>query len=221
MTGDEIVVVAKDASGDEWHSQAWTIHTVAQTYDALDGIVDGIAVAVADVPTNAELATALAGADDAVLAAIAALASTSTVTVISTVAGADATVYQYATWQAIFTLSGSPGLTDYENVIFAVKGSASTPDAQAILYVDSATGLLYIGGGAASGPTAGSLTISSDTVFVVDISAAEVASKIASTYAGTYTWSLKGIETGTTPDEAVFISGGSWRIEPGVIRAVA
>jgi hypothetical protein len=128
MNGDEIMVRAIDASGDEWHSQAWAIHTAAQTFDTTDGVADTIladtaelqtddvpgliaalndlsaadvnaevdtalsdydaptkaeldsavsplatAVAVADLPTNAELAVALAGADDATLAAIAAL----------------------------------------------------------------------------------------------------------------------------------------------------
>lgn len=39
--------------------------------DTVDTVVDSILVAVGDVPTNAELATALASADDAVLAAVA------------------------------------------------------------------------------------------------------------------------------------------------------
>ena len=155
MNGDEIMVTAIDASGDEWHSAAWVIHTVGQTLDTMDANIDSIladtgtdgvvlandaitaakfdettafplksadtgatAVArtgadsdtletlsdeiaaiptttlsaadvrtavglasanldtqLADLPTNGELATALAGADDAVLAAIPSAAS--------------------------------------------------------------------------------------------------------------------------------------------------
>lgn len=49
MNGDEIFVKAVDASGDEWHSQAWCIHTVAQTLDTVDSNVDSI---LADTGTD-------------------------------------------------------------------------------------------------------------------------------------------------------------------------
>lgn len=149
-----------------------------------------------------------------------ALAGTSTVTVVSTVAGATATVYQYSTWEAAFTLSGSPGLTAYENLIFAVKRYASDTDAQSVLYVNSATGLIYIGQAAATGASSGSLTANSATAFTVYVDTAEVASKIANSFAGSFTWSLKGVETGTTPDEAIVIAAGTWRIEPGIVRSI-
>lgn len=110
MNGDEIMVTAIDASGAEWHSAAFVIHTAAQTFDAMEALIDdlesrltatragyldnlsgGAAALEAtaqsiltdtgttldallqDIPTTAELATALASADDAVLAALAAL----------------------------------------------------------------------------------------------------------------------------------------------------
>ncbi len=99
MNGDEIMVTAIDAAGDEWHSAAWVIHTAAQTFDTMDTNIDGILAdtnelqgdwanggrldvildarasqtSVDDLPTNSELATALTAADDATLAAIAAL----------------------------------------------------------------------------------------------------------------------------------------------------
>ena len=81
MNGDEIMITAIDAAGDEWHSAAWVIHTVGQTFDTVDGNIDSILTdtgttldaLLQDIPTTAELATALASADDAVLAAIAAL----------------------------------------------------------------------------------------------------------------------------------------------------
>lgn len=49
MNGDEIVVTAIDASGDEWHSFAVTIHTVGQTFDAVDANIDSI---LADTGTD-------------------------------------------------------------------------------------------------------------------------------------------------------------------------
>jgi len=158
--------------------------------------------------------------EDLINDAVAGLSSTPSVTVISTVAGATATVYQYATWEAAFTLSGSPGLTGYENLIFAVKRYASDTDAQSVLYVNSATGLIYIGQAAATGASYGSLTADSATQFTVYVDVAEVASKIAANFGGSHTWTLKGIETGTTPDEAIVIATGTWRIEPGYVRSL-
>lgn len=99
MNGDEIMVTAIDAAGAEWHSAAWVIHTAAQTFDTMDTNIDAALAdtnelqtdwanggrldvildarssqtSVDDLPTNSELATALAAADDAVLAAISVL----------------------------------------------------------------------------------------------------------------------------------------------------
>lgn len=90
MNGDEIMVTAIDASGAEWHSAAWVIHTAAQTFDTMDTNIDSILTdtnelqgdwanggrldvildarasqsSVDDVPTNAEFnARTLAAAD--------------------------------------------------------------------------------------------------------------------------------------------------------------
>jgi hypothetical protein len=250
MDGDEITVRAIDASGDEWHSQAWTIMTAAQTFDALDGIVDTIlldtgelqgdwadggrldlildAAGSAGDPWSTELPGAygagtageiIGGFSEDLASAIAALGK-STVTVINTVDGGDAAVYQYATWNATFTLSGSPALEDYENVIFCVKDNPNQADADALLYVDTATGLKYIGGQEASAAGKGVLTINSATAFNVYVDVAEVAEKLAGTYSGAAPWELKGIETGTTPDEAVPIATGTWRIVKANIRAI-
>jgi hypothetical protein len=166
----------------------------------------------------------VAGVEDAVEAAIAGLSSVPSVTVISTVAGATATVYQYDTWDATFTLSGTPGLTDYENVIFSVKRNSGKLDAESILYVDSVAvtgGLKYIGEAAASALDKGSLTINSATQFTVYVDREEVRDKIAAGFAGTHTWTLKGIETGSTPDEAITIATGTWTILPGWVRSIA
>lgn len=111
MNGDEIMVTAIDAAGDEWHSAAWVIHTAAQTLDTMDANIDSALAdtnelqndwaddgrldlildarssqtSVDDLPTNAELATALGTADDATLAAIAALTIPSAATVADAV----------------------------------------------------------------------------------------------------------------------------------------
>jgi hypothetical protein len=163
----------------------------------------------------------IAGVEDAVEAAIAGLSSVPSVTVISTVAGATATVYQYDTWDATFTLSGTPGLTAYENVIFSVKANAGKTDAQSILYVDTTTGLVYIGEAAATAANKGSLTIGSATAFTVLIDREEVRDKIADGFAARHTWTLKGVETGTTPDQAITIATGTWTILPGWVRSIA
>lgn len=49
MNGDEIMVTAIDAAGDEWHSAAWVIHTVGQTLDAMDANIDSV---LADTGTD-------------------------------------------------------------------------------------------------------------------------------------------------------------------------
>lgn len=49
MNGDEIMVTAIDASGAEWHSAAWVIHTAAQTFDTMDTNIDSI---LADTGTD-------------------------------------------------------------------------------------------------------------------------------------------------------------------------
>lgn len=75
MDADRVTVRFHDAAGDQWQDALVTIYTAGQTLDTTDTAVDGKAsqTSVDDLPTNSELATALAGSDDAVLAAIAAL----------------------------------------------------------------------------------------------------------------------------------------------------
>ncbi len=66
MNADNITIQFSDQVGDEWSDVMVGIQTTAST-------IDEVATAVADLPTNSELATALGTADDAVLASIAAL----------------------------------------------------------------------------------------------------------------------------------------------------
>ncbi len=194
---------------------AWTGSTAAAVADAVWD--EAIAGHVSAGSTGAALNSI--DADEIVDALEAALAAVSSVTVVATVAGATATVYQYATWEAQFSLSGTPGLTAYD-LIFAVKRYPSDLDAESVLYVNSATGLIYIGQAAATGASYGSLTADSATEFTVYVDAAEVVAKIASNFGGAHTWTLKGIETDTTPDEAIVIATGTWRIEPGYVRSL-
>ena len=49
MNGDEIMITAIDAAGDEWHSAAWVIHTAAQTFDTMDTNIDSV---LADTGTD-------------------------------------------------------------------------------------------------------------------------------------------------------------------------
>jgi hypothetical protein len=193
----DLLLDAAGAAGDPWITELPGSYAAGTAGEIIGGF-------------SADLTSAISG-----------LAGTSTVTVISTVDGGDASLKQFATWEAVFTLSGAPGLTDYENVIFAVKDSPAQADSESVLYVDTATGLKYIGGAAASAADAGSLTIDSDTAFTVYVSAAEVASKIAASVSGTKDWYLKGIETDGDPDEAIPIAEGTWRVEKGGIRAIS
>lgn len=52
MNGDEIVIKAVDASGDEWHSVMLTIHTVGQTFDAVDANIDAVLADTAELQTD-------------------------------------------------------------------------------------------------------------------------------------------------------------------------
>lgn len=192
-----------------------------------DAAIDAATFASGAITADAIAANAIGASElatDAVneiAAAVAAsLGSVDSVTIVTTVSGATATVYQYDTWEAAFTLSGSPGLTSYENVIFSVKRNAGKLDAESILYVDTTTGLLYAGEAAATAANKGSLTINSATQFTVYVDREEVRDKIAAGFAATHTWTLKGISTGSTPDEAITIATGSWIIAPGWIRSI-
>lgn len=198
---------------------AWTTGSGATAGDIADAVWDeAIAGHLSAGSTGAALNSI--DADEIVDALEAALAAVSSVTVVSTVAGATATVYQYATWDATFTLSGTPGLTAYENLIFAVKRYPSDTDAESVLLVKSSGGLIYIGQAAATASSYGTLTADSATEFTVYVDVAEVAAKIAANFSGAMTWTLKGVETSTTPDEAIVIATGSWYIEPGFVRSI-
>jgi hypothetical protein len=178
--------------------QVWEYATRELTAGTRDNEIDAIADDLHDIVTS----------------------GVTSILVASPVRGRAATVYQYATWDTEFALSEAPDLTGFENVIFAVKDNENQADTDAILYVDTATGLKYIGGAAASSANAGSLVISSATKFVVCVGKDEVAAKLASRFNGGFTWFLKGIETSSLPNKAVFIASGIWSIEKGGIRAV-
>lgn len=238
MNGDNITVILSDAAGAEWYDLTVNIQTVASgnEFDSLatsaeitalnDPTAAAIADAVWDEATTGHTTAGTFGEQaktdiDAILVDTAALSAVGSASVISKVSGDTVTVEQYETWNPTLDVSGVSDLTAFENVIFVVKAAPSEADTAAILYVDTTTGLKYIGAAAASAASKGTLTINSATAFKVNIDVAEVASKIANTYSGTYTWTLKGIETGTTPDEATVLASGVWRIERGMIQATA
>jgi hypothetical protein len=202
------------------------------------------ALADYDGPTDAEMLAAISGLNDLDAAAVWAYvtrtltsgggasaadvwsyatrtltAQTGGVTVISAVSGSTITVYQYDTWLFTVTDSGL-ALTDYDNMIFAVKAGLGDSDAEAILFVDITTGLLHIGGAAASGAGVGSLTKNSATSFTVQIAMSEVAAKIGSGWAGMATWYLKGIDTDDDPDEGFVRATGRFVIEQSGARAI-
>jgi len=89
MTGDSISVLFIDAAGNEWSPAFIPIQTVAAPATAV--ALATAQTAINDLPTNAELATALGTADDAVLVAIAALNNLSAAAVNAEVVDALAT----------------------------------------------------------------------------------------------------------------------------------
>jgi molybdopterin converting factor small subunit len=97
MTADVITIQFIDAAGAEWNSFSVTLFPTAQTQDAIGSNVTAILVdtgttldaLIQDLPTNAELATALGTADDAVIAAIAALNNLSSAELTAAIAAGD------------------------------------------------------------------------------------------------------------------------------------
>lgn len=149
----------------------------------------------------------------------AALPTFQSLSVISSVAGEEITVYQYDTW--FFTIESSllSSLTTKENLIFVVKKHGHDDDSDSILFVDLGSGLIYIGKAAPSVATAGSLIVNSDTSFTVSVDMSEVAAKIAKTYYGVYNWWLKAIDTSEgNPNVGFTLIKGEFIIrEPGAM----
>jgi hypothetical protein len=146
-------------------------------------------------------------------------AATGGVTVISAVSGSTITVYEYDTW--LFTVTDSNlAMTDYENLVFAVKTNYSDADNDAVLLADITTGLIRIGGAAATNANLATVTKDSATAFTVQVEMSEVATKIASNYAANYKWWLKGIDTTDNPDQGFTLATGTFNIAGAGARQI-
>ena len=175
-----------------------------------------------DPPTKTELDSAQAAiiadtgaTETAVLNAISALGATS-VTVVSTVIGGAAEVYESDAWTMQFTLAGVD-LTDYDTLIFAVKHTAGQVDDEAMLLVRSDTGLIRINKAAPADAGNGSLIGESASQFSVVVESAETAIGKG----GNYTWWLKGIDTDADPDRPRTLASGPFAIKRIGIGATA
>lgn len=198
MNGDEIMVTAIDAAGAEWHSAAWVIHTAAQTFDTIEGLVDELetrltaaragyldnlsAGAVAleataqDIPTNAELNAAIAAGDDAVLAAIGDLNDLDA-TAVQSAAAAALTAYDPPTKAEL-----DAGLAATDDAVLAAisalnnlsSAGAQAAAAAALAAYDAATGA-DVSGLSTFDPTADAVIVGSiqtDAVSAASIAAA-------------------------------------------------
>lgn len=146
-------------------------------------------------------------------------ANVNNVTIVSAVSGNTITVYEYDTW--LFTVTDSSlAMTDYENLSFVVKANADDTDANAILIADITTGLVRIGQAAATAANLATVTKNSATSFTVQVEMSEVATKIASSYRGSYNWWLKGIDTTDTPDQGFTLITGTFVISGGGARQI-
>jgi hypothetical protein len=123
---DDIGVAGAGLTAIPWNS-AWDAEVQSEVTDALNAYdpptrteatsdKDEILTAVADVPTNAELTTALAGADDAVLAAIAGLNDLSAAQVNAEV---DTAISDAA-------LATAANLTTVDTVVDAIKAKTDS-----------------------------------------------------------------------------------------------
>lgn len=138
------------------------------------------------------------------------------ITIVSAVRGNTVAVYRRDTWRFAMTLPID--LTPYEAVGFVVKAGAGIPDADALLYLRSDTGLIAPTGS----PTAGSLIVTglpvggqgSSFAVLVDITRTDV-------QPGAYSWWLKVFDATTNPDEGYTKATGRFVIEDYGLAAIA
>lgn len=151
---------------------------------------------------------------DAIEAGLAALGGSSSITVVSAVAGGEVTVYQSDTWK--FTITDALlSLTGYEAIAFVVKMSEAQTDNEALLYVRSDTGLMRIDGAAPVLAANGTLTKTASS-FSVLVAATET----GTVDTGSWTWWLKGFDTTPAPDEGMTLATGTFTVHAAGLRAV-
>lgn len=159
-----------------------------------------------------ELSTSLSE----VLAAIEALGTSASITVMSAIDGDDITVYRNDTWA--FSATVTFALTAYEAIAFVVKRSESDTDEDAILYVRSDTGLVRMNGAAPDDAANGTLIIDSATEFSVLVAITQTDVPPVS---HDYKWWLKVFDSSPAPDEGYTSATGKFIVKPYGLRAVA
>jgi hypothetical protein len=164
-------------------------------------------------PANATASNDIASIQ-AVVDAINATLVTTGITVLSAINGDEIEMYRSDTWKFTATVTGLT-LTDYEAIAFVVKKTTNQPDDDAVLYVRSDAGLLYLAGEVATAGD-GTITIDSATQFSVNI-------KITATDVtpGKYTWALKCFDTTPATDEGYTRAVGKYTIKDHWLRATA
>ena len=133
----------------------------------------------------------------------------SATSITSSVSGSSITDVRGDTWSIEIT-----DLTlDSNKQQFAIKNSASDTDAEALLLVDSDTGLLYLNG--SSDVTAGNATLSlAGTTLTLTVAA----SVTAQLDRGTFSYGIQGVAADGTASESY---GGTFTITADVVRATS
>jgi len=142
MNADRVAVLFRDVAGAEWDDQLWSLQTVEQDIDDLLAAAD--LCDVWDCAGGCTISEALDGDD------------------IQIVRGATTTI----------SFTGRTITAGYTKIQFAIKDDVEEDtDAQAILFADTTTGLLYLNGAAAANP--------GDVTFAVNVGAGTVTIEIA------------------------------------------
>jgi len=139
---------------------------------------------------------------------------TSEITVVSAINGDEIELYRNDTWRFTATVTGLT-LTNYEAIALVVKKHTNQRDEQAILYVRSDVGLLYLAGATATAGD-GAITIDSATAFSVNIKIT-----VTDVDPGHYTWALKVFDTTPSTDEGYTRATGRFTVKDYWLRATA
>lgn len=211
-----------EAGGTGDHLTALSVADIATAALAKFANVDTGETSAADgsVAELAQGAASLTAADIWSYATRTLTANVNGVTIVSAVSGSTIQVYEYDTWS--FTVVDSNlSLGDYDNLIFVVKKRAADTDDDAILLADITTGLKRIGQAAPTAANLATVAAVGTTGFSLLLAMSEVAAKIGSSFRGSCTWWLKGIDTNDNPDQGFTLATGQFTIAGAGARQVA
>lgn len=194
MDADEVVVLFKDAAGDEWHNQSIIIHTIAsgKQFDDLSTVNDIWGHTTRTLTQGAASVTAA-------------------------VEGDVITVYRGTYWSV--SLTGLGDLSNYDTIYFSVKRSFSDSEDDAILRVkNDASGLERFNKATPAAATNGTIAIDDVAAGDITITVDEVETQNAPVQGG-FKYDVKGVDADGQVD-LLSIGDGKFNISGDVTRAV-